>query len=58
MKENKPVNYEVSSIKSITVDGITYTSDNFNLEANFVFNRIEDTKEYKEIMRKIKKGEM
>lgn len=58
MKENKPANYEVSGIESVTIDGITYTSDNFNLEANFTFDRVEDTEEYKEVLRKIKAGEM
>ena len=58
MIENKPVSYEVSRIESITIDGVTYTSDDFDLEANFTFNRVEDTEEYKEVLRKIKTGEM
>lgn len=58
MKENKPVSYEVSRIESITIDGVTYTSNDFDLEANFTFNRVEDTEEYKEVLRKIKTGEM
>lgn len=58
MIENKPVSYEVSRIESITIDGVTYTSDDFDLEANFTFNRVEDTEEHKEVLCKIKTGEM